>query len=482
MESRHQREVRRRRLRLPRLLLELERRLRQRHRPHHRPRRRRLGPRLRSRRGRGRVALLDRRRQLEGDRRLAPVAVVGRPRAERRRTASLWYATGEANTGGTSYVGSGVYRLASPTTGQFSPSDRVGGNELESTTINSIRFAGGRVWAATLRGVWYHSSTTTSGPWTLAYAPNPGYLPASLQQYSATQTGFGSISTSSTTNAPYKNIVNDIAIDPKDATHVLAAIGWRSGDSYNGFYETHDNGVTWTKINPTGGLDGTDVGYVELRLLGRWDEAVRDQPVAAEDQHARLLEHGPRRDLRLVDRLACGPVEPHRVVRQARRDVDRLGALRQLRPGLQPGRAGLVQPVHRRRPEGLEPRLRGARGGLRDEGRRLELVDRGAVLELLLLLLGPRRRVQLGHGRGHALPADDALGSALGRDRQRRRQAVRLRRQRRRRLPAAAERQRQRERQRDRLAEPQRRHRSTRCSTTRSGSASSPPRTRSVPT
>ena len=30
---------------------------------------------------------------------------------------SLWYATGEANTGGTSYVGSGVYRLANPRTG-----------------------------------------------------------------------------------------------------------------------------------------------------------------------------------------------------------------------------------------------------------------------------------------------------------------------------------------------------------------------------
>ena len=38
-------------------------------------------------------------------------------------SGALWYATGEANTGGTSYVGSGVYRLASPTTGQFTPAD-----------------------------------------------------------------------------------------------------------------------------------------------------------------------------------------------------------------------------------------------------------------------------------------------------------------------------------------------------------------------
>ena len=36
---------------------------------------------------------------------------------------SLWYATGEANTGGTSYAGTGVYRLAKPTTGTFSPAE-----------------------------------------------------------------------------------------------------------------------------------------------------------------------------------------------------------------------------------------------------------------------------------------------------------------------------------------------------------------------
>ena len=51
-------------------------------------------------------------------------------------------------------------------------------------------------------------------------------------------------STASTTNAPYKNIVNDIAVDPKNSRHVIAAIAWRSGDAYNGFYESNDNGVT----------------------------------------------------------------------------------------------------------------------------------------------------------------------------------------------------------------------------------------------
>jgi hypothetical protein len=41
---------------------------------------------------------------------------------------ALWYATGEANTGGTSYVGNGVYRLTSPTSGSFTINERVGGH------------------------------------------------------------------------------------------------------------------------------------------------------------------------------------------------------------------------------------------------------------------------------------------------------------------------------------------------------------------
>ena len=195
---------------------------------------------------------------------------------------SLWYATGEANTGGTSYVGAGVFRLANPASGTFTPADRVGGDELESTTINSLRFAGGRVWAATLRGVWSHSLSSTSGPWTLNYAPNPGYLPASLQAYSTTQTGFGSISTAGNSNAAYKNIVNDIAVDPRNAQHIVAAIGWRSGDSYNGFYESTDGGTSWAKINPKGVIDASDIGYVNFAYAS-------DGTLYAINQSPRLL-------------------------------------------------------------------------------------------------------------------------------------------------------------------------------------------------
>jgi hypothetical protein len=179
---------------------------------------------------------------------------------------ALWYATGEANTGGTSYVGNGVYKLSNPTSGSFTIANRVGGNELESTTINAIRFTADKVWVATLRGVWSHSRTTTTGPWSLSLVPNPTWLPDDLEPFLQTPRELGPTNgndaISSLTNGPYKNIVNDLAIDPKDATHIVAAVGWRSGDTYNGFYETRNGGASWVKVNPTGAINPNDIGNV----------------------------------------------------------------------------------------------------------------------------------------------------------------------------------------------------------------------------
>jgi photosystem II stability/assembly factor-like uncharacterized protein len=163
---------------------------------------------------------------------------------------SLWYATGEANTGGTSYAGTGVYRLKDPADGTFAPGDRVGGNELESTTINSIRFTSTDVWAATLRGVFSHPLGSYSTAWTPRLQPNPSFLPGGAN--------------AGVQNSADMNIVNDLVVDPKNQRHILAAVGWRNGAAYNGFYESTDGGSTWAKINPTGGLDGTDVGYANF--------------------------------------------------------------------------------------------------------------------------------------------------------------------------------------------------------------------------
>ncbi|KUN29823.1 glycosyl hydrolase [Streptomyces antibioticus] len=158
----------------------------------------------------------------------------------------LWLGTGEATTNADAYLGSGVYLLSDPHHGTFSARTRVGGDELESTTIHHLRFGGGKVWAATSTGVWSHSTKTLSGAWKLEFAPNPDYLPGG--------------SKADDESAPYKNIANDIAIDPKNPGKVVLAIGWRSGDDYNGFY-TKVNGV-WTRITSGFGDLPTDADGV----------------------------------------------------------------------------------------------------------------------------------------------------------------------------------------------------------------------------
>ncbi|MFD8304236.1 glycosyl hydrolase [Streptomyces sp. NPDC059690] len=160
----------------------------------------------------------------------------------------LWYATGEANTSATSFLGTGVYVLDDPRHGKFDKGDRIGGDELESTSINALRFAGDKVWAATTAGVWSHSAKTPKGHWKLEFAPNPDYLPGG--------------SKASDPSAPYKNITSDIAVDPKDPSKVVLAVGWRGGDTYNGFYAK--SGGSWQRLTGLGDLpsNAEDVGNV----------------------------------------------------------------------------------------------------------------------------------------------------------------------------------------------------------------------------
>ncbi|PYQ12831.1 MAG: glycosyl hydrolase [Acidobacteria bacterium] len=170
-----------------------------------------------------------------GDLRLAP-------------DGALWLATGEANTGATSYVGSGVYRLAKPETALFATTDRVGGSELESTTIGKVRFDGnGTAYAATSRGVWKHSAAKSSGSWRRVLYPVPdpvvdGVVRPDLQ-------------------SPYNDICNDVAVDPnRGGRIVIANCAWRDGAPYNGFYLSSDGGESFALVNPTGGLNPQDVG------------------------------------------------------------------------------------------------------------------------------------------------------------------------------------------------------------------------------
>ena len=202
---------------------------------------------------------------------------------------SLWFSTGEANTGGTSYVGAGVYRLANPAGGTFAPTDRVGGKELESTTIGRLRWGGSTVFAATNRGIWYHAAGSKAGDWTFGFAPSPSYMPQITDDAGNVLVPAGADWTGTTssgaTNAAYKNIVNDIAVDPKNPKHVVAAIGWRSGDTYNGFYETNDftqGPSSWHKLSVTlGGIsNSSDVGYTTFAFSKAGDRlyAMVQQP------------------------------------------------------------------------------------------------------------------------------------------------------------------------------------------------------------
>jgi photosystem II stability/assembly factor-like uncharacterized protein len=161
---------------------------------------------------------------------------------------ALWLATGEANTGATSFVGSGVYRLASPTSQVFSIADRVGGSELESTFIGKLRFDGaGNVYAATSRGVWKHSATSPAGAWTRVLYPVPDPVVNGVPRPDL--------------QSAYANICNDVAIVPGSAgQRVLVNCAWRDGAPYNGFYYSQDGGQTFARVNPAGALNPQDVG------------------------------------------------------------------------------------------------------------------------------------------------------------------------------------------------------------------------------
>ncbi|CAM5506132.1 Glycosyl hydrolase OS=Kitasatospora aureofaciens OX=1894 GN=GCM10010502_04850 PE=4 SV=1 [Kitasatospora aureofaciens] len=165
-------------------------------------------------------------------------------------------------------------RARGPQHGEFQPGNRVGGAELESTIIHALRFGGGKVWAATSRGVWSHSTSTLSGPWTLEFAPNPDYLPGGAKAADA--------------SAPYKNIANDIAIDPRDPTKVVLAVGWRGGDTYNGFYGKAADG-SWQRVASLGDLP-TDAANVGNVTFARSADGSRYYAI---DQSPDVMAHNP---------------------------------------------------------------------------------------------------------------------------------------------------------------------------------------------
>ncbi|MEO7236161.1 MAG: hypothetical protein ABIW80_12405, partial [Lapillicoccus sp.] len=167
---------------------------------------------------------------------------------------ALWVATGDGNTGSSTYVGAGVYRLASPDTGTFAAGtgSKIGGTELDSQIIRRIRLdaENNRVFVAASRGLYMHSLTgSATTAWTRVLAP----------------CATGMISCTDVQES-YRDIANDVVVQPNTGGKViLANVAWRSGAAYNGFYLSKDGGGTWAKIKPNGAINPKDIGNATLQ-------------------------------------------------------------------------------------------------------------------------------------------------------------------------------------------------------------------------
>lgn len=162
---------------------------------------------------------------------------------------ALWLATGEATTASDNFLGNGVYRLANPQTSSFGSADRVGGPELENSSIHELRFdAGtGTVFAASSHGVFRRAlSAAQTDPWQKVLAPCAGV---------------GITGVTCGVDAAYADIVSDVAVQPgSGGKEIVADVAWRSGAAYNGFYFSDDAGTTWQRANPLGAINPKDIG------------------------------------------------------------------------------------------------------------------------------------------------------------------------------------------------------------------------------
>jgi sugar lactone lactonase YvrE len=153
---------------------------------------------------------------------------------------SLWVGTGEANTSGDSYAGTGVYRsFTDGSTWRRVGNDRSGGNPLVSHTVFRVAFdSHGDAYAATNNGLF--RLARGSRHWTEVLDP-------------AGPTDF----------PPYDQQVTDVAVVPgSGGSDVIAAIGWHGpgNTANNGFYESTDHGHTFAKVTPTGDINSADIG------------------------------------------------------------------------------------------------------------------------------------------------------------------------------------------------------------------------------
>ena len=169
---------------------------------------------------------------------------------------ALWIATGDGTTGSGTYVGAGVYRLASPDSSVFTastaPAAKIGATELDSQVIRRILIdsENDRVFVAGSRGLYSHALTS-------------GYTSAWKRVLAPCAQGMTSCTD---VNSNYWDITNDVVVQPGTGGKVIVAnVAWRSGAAYNGFYRSTDGGTSWTKINPSGAINPKDVGNATMQ-------------------------------------------------------------------------------------------------------------------------------------------------------------------------------------------------------------------------
>ena len=160
---------------------------------------------------------------------------------------AVWIGTGEANTNADSYLGAGVYRLATNGAGHPKGSPTVvGGSALLDHQVYRLLSVGEVVFAATNHGL-YRTSADGTGTWTKVLAPTTGAAATS----------------------PYVNHITDVAAKPGTAGQQLVAVnGYRGGSSDNGIFASNDGGTTFSAVTPTGALNGTDIGRTTLAYGG----------------------------------------------------------------------------------------------------------------------------------------------------------------------------------------------------------------------
>lgn len=161
-------------------------------------------------------------------------------------THGLWVGTGEANTNSDSYAGIGVMYSADG----GATFTRVGGDELNNHTVGRLVLDNGYVLAATSRGLYRHSATTTAGAWTAALKEGVAPLPATCAQSGgASQSAF----------------ISDVAVKPGTGGAIVdAVVGWRAGSNCNGFFESTNGGASFTPVTVNGAVNDKDIGRTTI--------------------------------------------------------------------------------------------------------------------------------------------------------------------------------------------------------------------------